>query len=35
AAARRRKDELRGKRVGILPSGGNVDLARFCALLGG
>lgn len=35
AAARQRKDELRGKRVGILLSGGNVDLARFCALLGG
>ncbi len=34
-AARQRKDELRGKRVGILLSGGNVDLARFCALLGG
>lgn len=35
AAARQRKDELRGKRVGILLSGGNVDLACFCALLGG
>lgn len=35
AAARQRKDELRGKRVGILLSGGNIDLARFCALLGG
>ncbi|HCD6623887.1 TPA: threo-3-hydroxy-L-aspartate ammonia-lyase [Pseudomonas aeruginosa] len=34
AAARQRKDELCGKRVGILLSGGNVDLARFCALLG-
>ncbi|MGN3332694.1 threo-3-hydroxy-L-aspartate ammonia-lyase [Pseudomonas aeruginosa] len=34
AAARQRKDELRGKRVGILLSGGNVDLARFCTLLG-
>ena len=35
AAARRMKDELRGKRVGVLISGGNVDLARFCALLAG
>ncbi|HET8744741.1 MAG TPA: threo-3-hydroxy-L-aspartate ammonia-lyase [Ramlibacter sp.] len=33
AAARQRKSELRGKRVGILLSGGNVDLARFCSLL--
>ena len=28
------KEELAGKRVGILISGGNVDMARFCALLG-
>jgi len=33
AAARQMKGELRGKRVGILLSGGNVDLARFCSLL--
>lgn len=33
AAARRMKDELRGKRVGVLISGGNVDIARFAALL--
>ena len=33
AAARRMKDELAGKRVGILVSGGNVDLPRFAALL--
>jgi len=33
AAARRLKDELKGKRVGILVSGGNVDLDRFAALL--
>ena len=29
------KAELTGKRVGILISGGNVDLARFAALTGG
>ncbi len=28
------KDLLHGKRVGIIISGGNVDLANFCALLG-
>jgi threonine dehydratase len=33
AAARRMKAELAGKRVGILLSGGNVDLSRFAALL--
>jgi threonine dehydratase len=27
------KAELAGKRVGILLSGGNVDLSRFAALL--
>ena len=35
AAARRMKGELKGKRVGIIVSGGNVDLARFAALVGG
>jgi threonine dehydratase len=35
AAARQMRDELRGKRVGILVSGGNVDMARFASLLGG
>jgi threonine dehydratase len=35
AAARRMKAELAGKRVGIIVSGGNVDLARFGPLLGG
>ena len=35
AAARRMKAELKGKRVGIVVSGGNVDLARFGALVGG
>ena len=33
AAARRMKAELRGKRVGVVVSGGNVDLALFCSLL--
>jgi threonine dehydratase len=33
AAARDMKSELKGKRVGILVSGGNVDMDRFCALL--
>jgi threonine dehydratase len=35
AAARRMKAELKGQRVGIIVSGGNVDLARFAALVGG
>jgi threo-3-hydroxy-L-aspartate ammonia-lyase len=34
AAARGIKEQLRGKRVGVLISGGNVNLARFCSLLG-
>ncbi|WP_186067412.1 threo-3-hydroxy-L-aspartate ammonia-lyase [Burkholderia gladioli] len=34
AAARQRKAELEGKRVGIVVSGGNVDLEKFCALIG-
>jgi threonine dehydratase len=33
AAARQRAAELKGKRVGVLVSGGNVDLASFCGLL--
>jgi threonine dehydratase len=33
AAARQRKAELKGKRVGVLVSGGNVDLARFGSLV--
>jgi threo-3-hydroxy-L-aspartate ammonia-lyase len=33
SAARARKADLKGKRVGIIVSGGNVDLARFCSLL--
>lgn len=35
AAARQRADQLRGRRVGIILSGGNVDMQRFCQLLGG
>jgi len=35
AAALQMKEQLRGKRVGILISGGNVDMPRFCELLGG
>jgi threonine dehydratase len=33
AAALQMKDKLKGKRVGIMVSGGNVDLARFCELI--
>ncbi|WP_175996439.1 threo-3-hydroxy-L-aspartate ammonia-lyase [Burkholderia stabilis] len=33
AALRCMKDELQGKRVGIVISGGNVDLENFCALV--
>jgi threonine dehydratase len=35
AAARAMKADLKGRRVGVIVSGGNVDLARFCALVGG
>jgi len=35
AAAREMKAQLRGKRVGVLISGGNVDVERFGALLAG
>ena len=34
AAARKMKDQLKGKRIGVLLSGGNVDMARFASLLG-
>jgi len=34
AAARAAKADLKGQRVGVIISGGNVDLARFCGLLG-
>lgn len=33
AAAKKMKSDLRGKRVGILLSGGNVDLSRFASLV--
>lgn len=33
AAARQMKDQLKGQRVGIVISGGNVDMPRFCSLL--
>jgi threonine dehydratase len=33
AAARAMKSELQGRRVGVIVSGGNVDIQRFCALL--
>ncbi|CAB3747820.1 serine dehydratase [Burkholderia puraquae] len=35
AAVRRMKDALQGKRVGVVISGGNVDLENFCALVSG
>ncbi|MDQ6628609.1 MAG: threo-3-hydroxy-L-aspartate ammonia-lyase [Pseudomonadota bacterium] len=35
AAARRMRTELNGQRVGVIVSGGNVDLPRFAELLGG
>jgi threonine dehydratase len=34
AAARSRRSALAGQRVGIILSGGNVDAARFAALVG-
>jgi threonine dehydratase len=34
AAARKMKDSLQGKRIGVLVSGGNIDLARFASLIG-
>lgn len=35
AAVREYKAALAGKRVGVLITGGNIDLARFCSLLAG
>jgi threonine dehydratase len=35
AAARRMKDGLKGKRIGVILSGGNIDMARFAGLVGG
>jgi threonine dehydratase len=34
AAVRERAAQLQGQRVGVVISGGNVDLAQFCALVG-
>ncbi|MEJ8853724.1 threo-3-hydroxy-L-aspartate ammonia-lyase [Variovorax robiniae] len=34
AAARQMKSKFAGKRIGVLVSGGNVDIERFCSLLG-
>ena len=34
AAVRREATALRGQRIGVLLSGGNIDLARLCELLG-
>ena len=34
AAAREMKSQLQGQRIGVIISGGNVDLNRFCALIG-
>jgi threo-3-hydroxy-L-aspartate ammonia-lyase len=34
AAARKLKAELKGQRVGVIVSGGNVDMRRFCGLVG-
>lgn len=33
AAARQRRAELEGKRIGVIVSGGNIDLARFASLV--
>lgn len=33
AAVRTLKQQLEGKRVGVIISGGNVDMARYCQLL--
>jgi len=33
AAARRLRNQFKGQRLGIIVSGGNVDMARFCALV--
>ena len=35
AAARRMRAQSKGQRVGVIISGGNVDLARFASLIGG
>ncbi len=33
AAARNMQERLRGQRVGVVLSGGNIDIGRFCSLL--
>ena len=33
--ARERADEIAGKKIGVVVSGGNVDLGRLCELIGG
>lgn len=33
AAARQHKERLKGQRVGVILSGGNVDIQRFCSLI--
>jgi threonine dehydratase len=33
AAARERKAHLHGKKIGVLISGGNIDIERYCSLL--
>ena len=33
AAARRLRNQFKGQRMGLIVSGGNVDMARFCALV--
>jgi threonine dehydratase len=33
AAAKQMKSELQGKRIGVVISGGNVDMAQFCRLI--
>ncbi|MEO7242948.1 MAG: threo-3-hydroxy-L-aspartate ammonia-lyase [Variovorax sp.] len=35
AAVQQLKSQLRGQRVGVVLSGGNIDMARFCSLLTG
>jgi threonine dehydratase len=35
AAAKKLKPQINGKRVGVIISGGNIDLDRFCRLLAG
>jgi threo-3-hydroxy-L-aspartate ammonia-lyase len=34
AVVRQLADRLKGQRIGVIVSGGNVDLDRFCALVG-